>query len=279
MMPPDSDLPTDIDYALIESTYGLREHDDKENTKSKLEELVQKTIQNNGKLIIPAFSLQRTPQIIFDLYLTDEKIDILDDFIIYVDSPSGYDGIVKYKKNGAYFPKDIFPKFLESVDPKHFKNLHFVKSAQESRELAEKPGPFAVIGSHGMLAGGRVLKHYKAGVEQENTIIAITGFQAPGTPGYDLVQRKLINNEKTIDIEGKTYNLNAEVVRLRGYSGHADCSELMDHFGKIADPDRLQGTFVVHGDLENSNAIANLLRQRNYQNVIVPVERKKYVLS
>jgi metallo-beta-lactamase family protein len=239
----------DLDYLVLEGTYGNRLHDSFGMASEKLAAIVKDTYAKNGRIVIPAFTIERTQEIIYILHqLTKEKI--IPEVQIYVDSPMAVNATSIFKVHPECFDKETFDEFLaERLDPFGFDNIKYVTSVKESREINETPGPAIIISASGMAETGRILHHLKNNIEDPNTTIAIVGFMAAHTLG-----RKLLEGQKHVKIFGKEYTVNASVKALNAFSAHADYNEISDWL-KHMDLDRLKKIFLVHGE---KNALKNL---------------------
>ena len=251
----------DTQTLLTECTYGDRNHSPMTNTTSDFKDVINQAIKNKGKIIVPAFSLGRTQDIIYILHkLLDEKL--IPSLPIYIDSPL------------AENITEIFPKYIKDFndnfqtdfgnkgeDPFAINNLHYVRSIEESKALNSKPGPLMIISASGMCEGGRVLHHLKNNIENPQNIILITGYQAENTLG-----RKIQEGMSPVKIYDRDYNLRAQVKTLSEFSAHADQNDLLSYISHVK---KLQRIFLVHTELPQATAFKNIL-EKNYPSL--PVE-------
>ncbi|HET6445417.1 MAG TPA: MBL fold metallo-hydrolase [candidate division Zixibacteria bacterium] len=255
----------EADVLIIESTYGDREHDPVEATSGKLERVVNETCKRGGKLIVPSFAIGRTQELVYALHKLVASRDISPDLPIFVDSPLAIDATGIYRLHPEAYDAEVF-EFLagdKHDDPFGFDMMRYTRSTNESKELNFLREPAVIISASGMAEAGRILHHLKNNVEDPRNTVLIVGWQAPHTLG-----RRIVERQPKLRILGEEYTLNAEVVTINGFSAHADRSELLDwsgHFEK-----RASHTYVVHGELSSSFALAEGLRTQGYKDVNVP---------
>ncbi len=260
--------PTFVDEAdilLIESTYGNREHGPTEAAREKLKRVVNETYKRNGKLIVPAFAVGRTQELVYHLHQLVEESAISAKLPVYVDSPMAIDATGIYRLHPEAYDEEVID-FLAGDrhgDPFGFDMMIYTRSTSQSKELNFLKEPAVIISASGMVEAGRILHHVKNNVEDPRNTILIVGWQAPHTLG-----RRLVEKQPKIKVFGDEYTLRAQVETINGLSAHADRSELLEwagHFSK-----RPQHTYLVHGEEESSLALAEDLRQHGFQDVNVP---------
>ena len=251
-----------VDILITESTYGNRFHPPKEDVLSQLAALVEDIQKKRSKLIIPSFSVGRTQQIVLFLHEIHQqgKIPRLP---VFVDSPLSTKATGIYEKHSECFDSAAIEILLHGEDPFQFKGLHYVAELEESKQLNSMPGPAIIISASGMCEGGRILHHLKNNIEDPRNIILIVGYQAQNTLG-----RRLVEKQSPIRIFGDEYEVRARVHTINALSAHADHDELMDYF-KAMGPE-VRKAFVVHGEEEQSEALAVALREVGAHDVVVP---------
>ena len=247
----DPEPPTGADVLLIESTYGGRSHREPIGDPNELMAGVFDTIvRQDGVLVIPAFSIGRTQEILFRIrHLEDEgRIPSLP---IYLDSPMAIDATEMYARH--HQEHDLEMKALEhaGANPLRPKQLTFTHSVDESKQLNRLRGPMVIIAASGMATGGRVPHHLKRRLPYPENVIAFVGYQAEGTPG-----RHLLDGADTIRIHGETIEITAEVTRLEAFSAHADEDELV-RWVSAAKPNDI---VLVHGEDDARAALAERFR-------------------
>ncbi len=241
----DPEVLPDPDYLVLEGTYGDRLHESIDSGHEKLEKIVKKAVKNGGKIIIPAFTIERTQEIIYILHLLqlENKIPKIP---IFVDSPMAVNATAIFKIHSECFDKETYEDFIsENINPFGFDNIKYVQSVRESKEINSNKGPLIIISASGMAENGRILHHLRNNIEDKRTIVAIVGFMAANTLG-----RKLVDGEKEVKIFGKIYNVNAEIEILNTFSAHADYSEIKEWVSNY-DLERLKKIFLVHGESES----------------------------
>jgi metallo-beta-lactamase family protein len=261
--------PTFIDEAdvlLIESTYGDRQHADQIEASERLEHIVNETCRRGGKLIVPAFAVGRTQELVYRLHQLVEAGDIPAKLPVFVDSPLAIDATAIYRLHPEAYDEEL-EAFLASDrhgDPFGFDMMSYTRSTRESKALNFLREPAVIISASGMAEAGRILHHLKNNIEEPRNTILIVGWQAPDTLG-----RRIVEKQPEVKIFGETYTLRARVEVINGLSAHADRSELLEWAGNLRQPP--SHTFIVHGEEDASFALADgLRREHGFGNVEVP---------
>ena len=252
------------DYIIIESTYGDKLHDLIHTTPDDLLKFIESTcVEQKGNLIIPAFSVGRTQEILFELnQLSLEKR--LPHIPVYVDSPLSIEATDVLKKFPKYFNKKI-QKILElDDDPFDFEGLRYIKSVEESKALNEDLHPKVIISASGMADAGRVKHHIKNNIDNPKNTILLVGYCEPHSLGG-----RLMSGAKEVKIYSETYTVKANVGSIRSMSAHGDYEDLMQFLG-CQTPDLVKQIFVVHGEAEVQDHFAERLRKKGFKEVIVP---------
>jgi metallo-beta-lactamase family protein len=253
----------EADVLLIESTYGDREHSPDEVVADELQQIILKTYRRGGKLIVPAFAVGRTQELVYRLHEMVQRGEIPDDLPVFVDSPLAVDVTGVYRLHPEAYDEELEAFMLAQGDPFGFEMLAYTRSATQSKELNSFERPAVIISASGMAEHGRILHHLKNNIEDPRNTVLIVGWQAPNTLG-----RRLVEKQPRVRIFGEEYSLRAEVVTISSMSAHADRSELIDwvdHFRR-----KPQHTFVVHGDEAVALAFSGELRRRGLENVHLP---------
>jgi metallo-beta-lactamase family protein len=255
----------DVDYLIIESTYGDRLHDQIETTNERLADVVVDTYRRGGKVIVPAFSVGRTQELVYALHRLTEEREI-PDLPIFVDSPLSTNVTEIFRLHPECYDEEVneFITAGNGRDPFGFHRLTYIRSVERSKELNFLRKPAIIISASGMCEAGRILHHLKNNVEDQRNTVLIVGWQAPDTLGRRLVERQSI-----VKIFGEEYRLHARVETINGFSAHADRAELLDYVQQSG-PERLKATFVVHGEESASLALADGLRDLGVREVTVP---------
>jgi metallo-beta-lactamase family protein len=250
------------DLLISESTYGDRNSPPPDESADKLGEIVRRTVERGGKVLIPAFSLGRSQTIIYFLHQLIQS-GRLPELPIYVDSPLAADATEVFRLHPECFDAETARLLLDDPDLFGRHRVHYLRAVQESKQLNGKPRPCVIIASSGMCESGRILHHLKHNVEDPRTTIILVGYQAPGTLG-----RRLADKQPEVRILDGTYKLRAEVVMLSGFSSHADHDELLQALAPLAG--QVRHVRLVHGDPDAAEALARDLRARGFPDVAVP---------
>ncbi len=261
--------PTFIDEAdvlIVESTYGDRNHEALEEANLQLETIVNDVCQRGGKLIVPAFAVGRTQELVYRLHQLVEARDISPYLPVYVDSPLAIDATGIYRLHPEAYDEEIahFMHEDQHRDPFGFDMMYYTRSTAQSKELNFLREPAVIISASGMAEAGRILHHLKNNVEDPRNTILIVGWQAPHTLG-----RRIVEKQPKLKIFGEEYLLRAQVEVINGFSAHADRKELLAWTGHLKR--RPRATFVVHGEESSSLAFAeSLQREQGFTDVHVP---------
>lgn len=240
----DPDEIPDVDYLVCEGTYGNRLHDPIEDAKRQLGEVVRETAARGGKLIIPAFAVERTQELIYFLHLLkdDRKIPDLE---IYVDSPMAVSATSIFRVHQECYDKATHQAFLDHhKNPFGFEGLRYLTDVSQSKELNQRPGPCIIISSSGMCEAGRILHHLKNNITDSRNTILVVGYMAENTLGRAIADRR-----PEVSIFGTKFPLKARVKILNTFSAHADYEDIKRYLGRL-DLARLRKVFLVHGERE-----------------------------
>ena len=256
---------------ICESTYGNRNHRPSEDY--LLYDIVYETcVKNKGKLIIPAFSVDRTQELIYALDRLKNQ-GLLPRVPVYVDSPLSIKATQIMRNFSKYFNEEI-KEYIDQTDGDafHFDNLYYVTERSESKKLNEASGPMVIISASGMAEAGPVKHHIAHAIEKTQNTILFVGHCTPESLGG-----KLLAGYKEVKIFGEIYKVHARIEKIEGYSAHADQSELLS-FLKPLDKATLQKIFLVHGEKESCQIFQNILVKEGYQDVIVPQLKQTFWL-
>lgn len=260
------------DYIITESTYGDRLHEDVENTELELLNVVHQTcILNKGKLIIPAFSLGRTQEVVYALNRLFNK-GLLEKIPVYVDSPLAISATSIMRKHKESFNPEIIEYMKNDDDPFGFETLHYIRDVELSKELNEKKEPCIIISASGMMEAGRVKHHLKNNIIDAKNTVLIVGFVPPGSLGDRMIQ-----GEKEVKIFGKMVPLRASVKVLGSYSAHADYKEMMKYLS-CQDATKVRRLFLVHGEKEAQLTYKNHLLGMGFSDIVIPMMHESFHL-
>ncbi|MFC4994933.1 MBL fold metallo-hydrolase RNA specificity domain-containing protein [Rubritalea tangerina] len=243
----------DVDYVLMESTYGGREHELGTQADERIAEILRRALERKGKVIIPAFAVERTQQILYVLHQLFEEGSI-PNVPVYVDSPLAVNATEIFRLHPECFNHEIYNFLFEKRDPFGFEGLTLVRSVSNSKALNRSKEQAIIISASGMCEAGRVLHHLKNEIENPKNTILFVGYCAQQTLGW-----KIREGHKKVRILGGEYAVNARVEIMDSFSGHADHSELLDYFNAMSGPKRK--TWLVHGEEERSAVFRDALRE------------------
>jgi metallo-beta-lactamase family protein len=260
---------SDCDFLISESTYGGKTHDPPDTSKGKLLEVVTRTSERGGRVIIPAFSVGRTQEIVYilDQLAHDKQLPPIP---VYVDSPMAVNATGVFQLHPECYDRQLREYIIKDGDAFGFDRLHYVRGVEQSKAINTMDGPMVIISASGMCEAGRILHHLKNNVENPKNTIMMVGYCAQHTLGKRLVDR----NDK-VKIFGDEYSLRAEVAVMNSYSAHADEPELIDFIGKM-DRDRLKNIFLVHGDIQRQELLRTALNKEGYSDVLIPDKGDSY---
>jgi metallo-beta-lactamase family protein len=252
------------DVLIIESTYGDRLHAPHEEAEQRLLNLIGKTHAQGGKVVIPAFSVGRTQEIVYSLHRLASAGE-LPDVPIFVDSPLAVSVTEIFRLHPECYDEELQDFLAQDrhPDPFGFERLRYIRNVEDSKALNVLEGPAIIISASGMCEAGRIQHHLKHTVGDPHNAILIVAWQAPHTLG-----RRLVEQQKVVRIFGQEYRLRAHVETINGYSAHADQKGLLDWVRPIA-PD-LQHVFVVHGDPGPARALSDELSRLGARDVVPP---------
>lgn len=259
------------DVLIMESTYGNRLHPPYPDANKELERIINETYQRGGKVIVPAFAVGRTQQLVFTLHQLARAGDI-PNLPIYVDSPLAIDATAIFRLHPEAFDDEILDFMMGEDgrrDPFDFGDLIYTRQVEESKKLNFLREPAIIISASGMAESGRILHHLKNNIEDPKNTILITGWQAEGTLG-----RKLVEKLPVVKIFGEPYQNNAHTEVINGFSGHADHDELLDWVGAMRDKPRR--TFLVHGEEEAAISLADDLHETFHIETDVPEWKQSF---
>lgn len=266
----DPDTVDGADFLIMESTYGNRTHGSYPDAEKRLETIVKETYHAGGVLIMPAFAVGRTQQIVYSLHRMWENGDI-PRLPVYVDSPLAVDATSVFQLHPETYDEEI-RQFISDTsvrNPFGFDDLTYIRSLSQSKQLNFKKETCIIISASGMAEFGRVVHHLKNRIEDRKNTILITGWQAENTLG-----RRLVEGNKMVRIFGDEYTVNARVEVINGFSGHADVDELVNWVGAMKK--RPEKTWLVHGEVESSEALQKTLTDKFGMEVHVPYPTNRF---
>ena len=251
------------DILISESTYGGRARHADDDVAQELEDALKRTAARGGKVVIPAFAVGRTQEVVCLLHQLCEAGRI-PDMPVYVDSPLAVNVTEIFRLHPECFDDETRAFLVNGEDPFGFRRLRYIRTVEESKALNRSRVPCVIISASGMCEVGRILHHLINTVEDGRNTVLIVGFQARGTLG-----KRLVDREPAVRILGEDYRRRAEVCVINGLSGHADRNGLLEWIGAVNGS--LKHVFLVHGDPDQSEALARTLRETKTCPVTVPV--------
>ena len=266
------EYPQGADIVLIESTYADRDHPSEVDVQARLKGFVDDIVEQKAKLLIPAFSVGRTQQVLYYLNRL-HAAGRIPAIPVYIDSPLSRNATNIYAEHKECYNEEASDILRSGGDPLSFPNLKFVETPQQSMELNDVPGPMVIIAASGMCEGGRVLHHLKHCVDDPRNIILIVGYQAENTLG-----RRLVEYRSPVRILGEEHELEARVHTINALSAHADRKGLMDWFDGIKGK-TVKRVFAVHGEPEKVSAMVDLLKEHGAKNPVAPVPGQTFVFD
>jgi metallo-beta-lactamase family protein len=269
----DPDIISRADVLITESTYGGRNHGPLSEAKEKLARIVRETAHRGGLLIIPAFAVGRTQDVVYHLHELMEAKQI-PSMPVFVDSPLATNVTEIFRQHPECYDEETEKLLLQDggKDPFGFDMLKYTRSTEESKALNNLGKPAIIISASGMCEGGRVLHHLRRNIGDPKTTVLFVGYQAENTLG-----RKLLQGDRTVRIYGEEYQVRARMEEIDGYSAHADEGELLDFIAEI--PKKPERVFVVHGEPDATKAMAAGLSRLGIGNVVIPARGERFEIS
>jgi metallo-beta-lactamase family protein len=261
------------DYLLCESTYGGQEHQGMPSDEVDLLRIIKETcVDKQGKLIIPAFSVGRTQEIV---YMIDrlETAGKLPSVPVYVDSPLAVDATDIFVLHPECYDADILEYMQTDPNPFGFRKLNYVKKVEESKAINESNEPCIIISASGMMQAGRVKHHINNNIEDPKCTILVVGFCAANTLG-----RRISDGADEVKIFGKKKKVNADVVTMGSFSAHGDQQEMLD-FLQCQDKFKLKTMFLVHGEIDRQTIFKEAILADGFKQVEIPELDQEYELE
>lgn len=252
------------DYIICESTYGDELHDQQEKEKKELLEIIQTTcIENGGKLIIPAFSVGRTQELVYmlDQLANEER---LPNIPVYVDSPLAINVTEIFRMHPECFDEELTKYMMTDPNPFGFNNLHYTREVEESKALNSSKEACVIISASGMITGGRIKHHIFNHIENPRNTVLMVGYAAPYTIGGQLRA-----GADKISVFGQELQVNAQVKVMDSFSAHGDYNEMID-FLSNQDREHLKKVFLVHGELDTQKAFKEKLKETGLDTIYIP---------
>jgi metallo-beta-lactamase family protein len=260
------------DVIICESTYGNRLHEPEPDMKAHLLRVVRDTcVTRGGKLIIPAFAIDRTQELIYALdQLANEGL--LPRLKVFIDSPLAVKSTAIMRKNDEYFNPDILEYIEKDGDAFDFPNLFYVSDVEQSKAINNLKEPCVIISASGMAEAGRIKHHIKNNILDPDNTIMLVGYCSPDSLGGALKR-----GDAEVKIFGETFSVRARVEVMDSFSAHADYTELIQ-FLKCQDPRQVKTLFLVHGEYENQIAFKQKLEAEGFRNIEIPEQGQGFMV-
>jgi metallo-beta-lactamase family protein len=231
----------------LESTYGGRKHEAPPGMDYHVAEVINAAVKRGGKILIPAFAVERTQQLLYVLHELFEHGKI-PEMPVFVDSPLAVSATEIYRLHPECYNQEVYDVLFEKDNPFGFESLTLVRAVRASKELNDLRGRAIIIAASGMCEAGRILHHLKNGIGDPRNTVFFVGYCAENTLG-----RRIRDGAAEVPILGGRYQVRAKIEIADSFSGHADHSELLEYFGRTTGPKRK--VWLVHGEPENSEAL------------------------
>ncbi|MBF0478579.1 MAG: MBL fold metallo-hydrolase [Candidatus Omnitrophica bacterium] len=260
-----------LDYLITESTYGGQEHENIHSDADRLLEIIKQTcVVNKGKLLIPAFSVGRTQEIIYllDQFANERKMPNIP---VYVDSPLAVSATDIFRNHPECFDKDMVEYIKKDPDPFGFNGLKYIRDLEDSKALNALQGPAIIISASGMINAGRIKHHVANHIEEANTTILIVGYCAKGTIGAELR-----DGAKEVWMFGEMKQVKAKIEVMDSFSAHADQTEIMAYISNQSIK-KIQTIFLVHGEIDRQQALKTALEKFGFANILIPKLGQEFI--
>jgi metallo-beta-lactamase family protein len=259
------------DYILIESTYGDREHQGKEDTKKMIADVINATKKAGGNIIIPSFALERSQELLY--YINELMLEgAIPHLTVFLDSPMASKITKVFQHSRELFDKEMTEHLHNNESPFNFPELKITGTSDESKQINHITGTNIIIAGSGMCTGGRIKHHLANNISNHKNTIMFVGYQAEGTLG-----RLILDGKEEVRIHGLKHPVKARITRINGFSAHADRNELFTWLSKLKKPPRK--VFVVHGETKSAHKFGDYIRDKTGWQVVVPAYKDEIELD
>ena len=259
-----------VDTLICESTYGNRKHEEITTAKHVLQDVSIRTAKRGGKVFIPAFSLERTQEIVYDLHVLWDAKGI-PAMPIFIDSPLASRVTEVFMKHPECYDKEMYDRFLaRGRNPFQFSLVKYTENVEESKALNENPGPLLIMAGSGMCEAGRIRHHLRNGIENERNTILAVGYMAENTLGRRIVDPEVAE----VKIFDQFYRKKAEVVSINAYSGHADMADLDSYVYEV---EHLKTVILVHGEMDGMEPFSTRIKQVRSDVTVLQPRREEVI--
>ncbi len=251
------------DFLFLESTYGARNHKNEAESRDELASAIKYSYERGEKVIIPAFAVERTQELLYSFYLLHKDGRLPADMPVFVDSPLAIKATEIFRRNWDYYDQQTKELIKKGENPLELPNLRYTLTAEESRSINVSQGPAIVIAGSGMANAGRIKHHIRHNIWKPGASIVFVGFQAEGTPG-----RRIVDGAQTVRILGEELSIKAKVFTIGGFSAHAGQQQILDWLSHFRSPG--MSVYLVHGEHTGQKVLADLIRDKFNLTVHVP---------
>lgn len=264
--------PLPADYLFMESTYGDRNHKDENLSRDELAEAISYSYEKGEKVIIPAFAVERTQEVLYTLYQLHEEGRLPEDMPVFLDSPLAIRATEIFRKHPKYFDSATQAILESGKDPLDLPNLKYTLRTNESQAINESDKSAVVISASGMCNAGRIKHHLRHNLWKEGASVVFVGYQAEGTPG-----RRIVDGVKKIRLLNEDVAVKARIFTIGGFSAHAGQSQIMDWLRVFSRPE--MEVLLIHGEIKAQQTLAALIKEQLGNNVLIPEHHEEVLLK
>lgn len=261
----DPQTPPHADYVFMESTYGDRDHRNEGESEAELAEALAWSHSRGEKVIIPAFAVERTQEVLYCLHNVHRQGKLPDDMPIFVDSPLAIRATEIFSRHGELFDEAASALIGDEEAARFMARINYTPSAAESMRINDYVGPAVIISASGMCNAGRIRHHLRHNLWKPGASVVFVGYQAVGTPG-----RRLVERAQSLRLFGEEVNVAARIFTINGFSGHAGQHQLLDWLSPLAGGDSRPQVVLVHGEPQAQDALAARIRERFGLTPLIP---------
>ncbi|HCU69825.1 MAG TPA: MBL fold hydrolase [Desulfomicrobium sp.] len=259
------------DFLFLESTYGSRNHKNEAQSRQELAEAIAYSYERGEKVIIPAFAVERTQELLYSFYLLRKEGKLPEDLPVYVDSPLAIKATEIFRRHPEYLDLQTRELLDRGEDPLALPNLRYTQTSEQSRAINDLDGPAVVISASGMCNAGRIKHHLRHNLWRPGASIVFVGYQAMGTPG-----RRIVDGASMIRIFGEDVTVSAKIYTIGGFSSHAGQSQILQWLDHLKDG--TMEVFLIHGEEKALATLAGIIREKYRLSVRVPDYLDEYTL-
>lgn len=259
----DPSIVDSADFLFLESTYGNRDHKGEDESLDELAEAIAYSYKNREKVVIPAFAVERTQEMMYCLYLLAKDGRLPSDMPVYLDSPLAIQATEIFRRHTEYLDEETKELIKNGEDPLYLPQLHFTPTTEDSMAINDRSGPAIVISASGMADAGRIKHHLRHNLWREGASIVFVGFQAQGTTG-----RKIVDGAQKVRLFNEEVAVKAKIFTINGFSAHAGQSQILEWLSHFKNPN--MQVFLVHGEYSAQQVLAGLIKERFAFKVLIP---------